>query len=238
MIELRNVSYTIKEKEIISNFSFNFEKGKCYGLIGSSGCGKTTLIKLISQILPITKGLINYSFENTESKSNSLLLYPNLTAVFQDFRLFPHLSVYENIILPIKSNNFNIDESAINNLCSYFNVSSILDNKPYEISTGQRQRVAFIRAVLLKSNVLLLDEITSALDIESVQLITAYLNKLKSCETILIIATHSISFCKKVCEEYLFIDKGKLNFSGLISDLDVQENTTPSDRFKQFLNSY
>lgn len=236
MIELIDVSVTIKNQKIISNFSYTFEAGKCYGLIGSSGCGKTTLIKLISQISTVNSGQICYKgLTNIPLKESSSPVYPILTTVFQDFKLFPHLSVYENIILPLITNNLMIDENEIIALFSYFNLTSILKSKPFEISTGQRQRVAFIRAVLLKPKILLLDEITSALDIESIQLIINYLNKLKNEGTMLIIATHSISFCKKICDNYLFIDRGELNSFGEIKDI---ENLHLSERLKKFLNSY
>lgn len=234
MIELSNIYFRVKEQEIISNFCYRFEKGKCYGLIGSSGCGKTTLIKLISGIIQKSNGQITYdSFESTTNPS-----YPNLTAVFQDFKLFPNLTVYENLVLPLNAVGSPIDDKVINEICTLFNVCTILKNKPYEISTGQRQRVAFIRAVLLKPKVLLLDEITSALDIESVQIIKKYLNKLKSEETTLIIATHSISFCKNICDEYLFIDNGNLNSFGSVLDFDNSSDKIISDRLKTFLTSY
>jgi ABC-type multidrug transport system ATPase subunit len=237
MIELSNLNYRVKDLDIISNFNYKFEKGKCYGLIGSSGCGKTTLIKLISGILTKTSGNISYNyFDNSESKT--IPNYPNLTAVFQDFKLFPNLSIYENIVLPIKAIGSIIDDKIINEICTLFNVSAILKNKPYEISTGQRQRVAFIRAVLLKPKILLLDEITSALDIESVQILTRYLNKLKNEETTLIIATHSISFCKNICDDYLFIDNGQLNSFGSVVDFENSSDEIISDRLKTFLTSY
>ena len=234
MIELSNLYFNVKELQIISNFSYRFEKGKCYGLIGSSGCGKTTLIKLISGIIPKSSGKIIYD----SSESTSIPSYPTLTAVFQDFKLFPNLTIYENIVLPIKAIGSLIDDKVINDICNLFNVSAILNNKPYEISTGQRQRVAFIRAVLLKPKILLLDEITSALDIESVQILTKYLTKLKSEETTLIIATHSISFCKNVCDDYLFIDNGHLNTFGSVTDFDNSSDKIDSDRLQTFLTSY
>jgi ABC-type multidrug transport system ATPase subunit len=235
MIELINLNYTVKKQEIISNFNFNFENGKCYGLIGSSGCGKTTLIKLISDVLTKTSGTVNYSyFENM----STLLEYPKLTTVFQDFRLFPHLTIYENIILPLKTNKLEIDDVELNKLCNLFSVSAVLKNKPFEISTGQRQRVAFIRAVLLKPKILLLDEITSSLDIESVQIMTNYLKKLKCEGTTLIIATHSITLCKNICDQYLFVDNGILNSFGSVNDLEDRNNHNLTDRLTKFLNSY
>ena len=114
MIQFLNVDYFIKNQKIISDFSYTFELGKCYGLIGSSGCGKTTLIKLMSGILPITNGKINYTLNDKEK------LHPSLTAVFQDFRLFPHLSIYQNIFLPIQTNKIEIRETEIIDICTLY----------------------------------------------------------------------------------------------------------------------
>lgn len=237
MIELCNIYFRVKEQEIISNFSYKFEKGKCYGLIGSSGCGKTTLIKLISNVSQKSNGKINYKiFDDFES--TTVPKFPDITTVFQDFKLFPNLTTYENLVLPITANNHIVNNKEINEICELFSVATILNKKPYEISTGQRQRIAFIRAVLIKPKVLLLDEITSALDIESVQVLTNYLYKLKSEGTTLIIATHSIPFCKNICDQYLFIDKGKLNSSGSVIDFDNSSDKIISDRLKTFLTSY
>lgn len=232
MIQLLNVDYFIKNQKIISDFSYTFELGKSYGLIGSSGCGKTTLIKIMSGTIPITNGKINFTLKDNEK------FYPSLTTVFQDFRLFPHLSIYQNILLPIQTNKFQIRETEIIDICTLFKVNNILSKKPYEISTGQRQRVAFIRAILLKPTILLLDEITSALDVESVQILTNYLRTLKNEKSTLIIATHSISFCKNVCDQYLFIDNGILNSSGSIKKLTDKNQLDFPERFSAFLNSY
>lgn len=232
MIQLLNVDYFIKNQKIISDFSYTLELGKSYGLIGSSGCGKTTLIKLISGILPFSNGKINFTLKDKEK------FHPSLTTVFQDFRLFPHLSIYQNILLPIQTNKIQIRETEIVDICTLFKVNNILNKKPYEISTGQRQRVAFVRAVLLRPKILLLDEITSALDVESVQILTNYLRFLKNEKTTLIIATHSISFCKNICDQYLFIDNGILNSFGDTMKLNNISQADYSERFSAFINSY
>lgn len=237
MITLSNVSYTSLNKSIISDFSYSFKPGKSYCLIGASGSGKTTLLKLISNIIMPTNGSIAYSplFFNSEPiRAIPLNLNPTLTVVFQDFKLFPHLTVYENLLLPLRVNGIEYDETYIESLLKYFRVNELKKSKVFNISIGQRQRLAYIRAIILNPKILLLDEITSSLDIESVQLITTHINRFLTSDTSIILASHSISFCKRVSTDYLFIDEGILESFGSIDDLPKSN----SSRLQSFLSSY
>lgn len=158
--------------------------------------------------------------------------YPLVTIVFQGLFLFPHLTNRENISLPLKElkkSNPNFDR-LIDNLM----IRDILDKYPNECSGGEKQRVALARQILLEPKYLLLDEITSALDIETVNTVAEILCELKEKGTGILLVTHMINFAKRISDNFYFMDKGRIIEFGNIATIANPQTA----RLKKFLEIY
>lgn len=226
MIRANKISYYANDKLILDSISADFNVGEVTCVIGVSGCGKSTLIKTLSGRLKPTDGTIEYSLIETEK------LYPQLTAVFQNYKLLPNLTVWQNLNLIIKCNNLKIITAELEVLLQKFQVSHVKNSRIYNISSGERQRIAIIRAILLNPTYLLLDEITAALDIEASAIVSDFLDEYKKQGKAIVLVTHSINLCKQIGDKVIFIDKGKLIEQGEISIL----STPKTDRLKKFIS--
>lgn len=204
-----------KKIHVIKDLSIKVESGDCIGIMGKSGCGKTTLLKMLGTIDRPTRGAIRFNGENVEKMNDTeiaLLRRKNIGYVFQDYNLFNHLTVEENIMVPLvvdKRKHSEIKEKVYKN-AEYMNITSILKKYPYEISGGEKQRTAIARALVNDPQIILGDEPTGNLDASSAKSIMNYLvdiNRTKG--KTMIIVTHDAfvaSFCKKV----LFIKEGRI----------------------------
>ena len=187
--------------EIFSDISLQLEKSQITVLRGPSGCGKTTLFKCLAMLESWDDGIITVneksisSVESTkESTRANLLRKLGISVVFQQLFLWPHMTCKENIKFVCKEE---FDWSIVER----FGLDSLMDKKPSEISLGQAQRIAFIRAISSQPKYLFLDEVTSALDHKNVALISDYINKMKSEGLSIFAITHSNEF-----EEQLNLD--------------------------------
>ena len=166
-IEVRGLSLRKGEYEVLNEVSFALEKGKFAALVGPSGCGKTSLLRVLALLDQPHSGVLRFWGEKAEERHRipyvgNKRFYPRVTFVPQTLALWPHLTLRENAL-------FATDKSAqvhdqLNLLSRQLDVTSVLSRKPLDASQGQRQRCALIRALLLTPTILLLDEITAALD--------------------------------------------------------------------------
>jgi len=163
IVELKNVSFSYGKNKTIDNFSLKIEKGSFTTLLGSSGCGKTTILRLIAGFLDCNDGqiLINGEEVNDVQPDKRKIGY-----VFQDFALFPHMNVYKNLQYGLKELKIPKEEAdiKIRNMAYTLQIESLLERYPEELSGGQQQRVALGRALILNPSVLLMDEPLSSLD--------------------------------------------------------------------------
>lgn len=223
MLEGLNISKKIGDKIIISEVNITIEPGKVVALIGPSGGGKSTLIRNLSMLERPDSGCVIFDTHKFIFPFNGKILtkdiYPHLTVVFQQFHLFPHLTVRQNLMLPLKYINFGMENQEINELMEYFEIEQLTERFPHQLSVGQKQRVAFVRAVILKPRYLLLDEITSALDIQHISKILKYIKILSAQGTGVLIATHLIGFAANASNKIVFINEGKIVEQGDISIL-------------------
>ena len=165
MLEFLNISHKYEKKMILKEFSMKLEAGEVVSLLGPSGCGKTTLLKIASGIEKLQKGEIRLNDEIISSFN--FHLNPDkrkIGYVFQDCALFPHLTVIENIFFGIKKNSKEKILQKIQNLMDEIDISDLANNYPHELSGGQQQQVALVRAMASDPKIIFLDEPYSNLD--------------------------------------------------------------------------
>jgi len=213
-----NISKSFGSKTILEDISLTVRPGEITALIGPSGTGKTTLLRALSLLDPPQTGTIavddtTYSFPDNEN-SNIAPPWPRLTVVFQQLFLWPHLTIRENIVLPLSGRTADYVEEKLNSLVTTFEMQDFLDNYPNQASLGQRQRAALARAIALEPAYLLLDEVTSALDVEQVSVVLDLLQKLRDEGTAVFLVTHLIGFARKAANQVLFMDHGGIAEAG------------------------
>ena len=199
----------------IDNISFDVERGEFIAIMGASGSGKTTLLNCISTIDKVTSGHIYLNdLDVTTLKGNKLSEFrrEELGFIFQDFNLLDTLTAYDNIALALSIQNKsvkNLDE-LIKEVSKYLNITHVLDKFPYQMSGGEKQRVASARAIITNPSLILADEPTGALDSKSAKMLLErleYLNKEKK-STILMI-THD-AYTASYSSRVIFIKDGRI----------------------------
>jgi ABC-type polar amino acid transport system ATPase subunit len=185
------------DRYVLQDVSISVERGTIVSLIGPSGAGKTTLLNVLSAVDSADDGEVKMDGTRVVSPS------PHVAMVFQQLFLWPHLTLRENISLGNRSTNAELEE-----LISALEMHTFIDRYPNQTSLGQRQRAAFARAVALKPEYLLLDEITSALDIEQIERVAMLLEKLKQAGTGILAVSHLINFSKRISDQIVFMDAG------------------------------
>ena len=212
VIELKNISKTFNDKVVFKNISFKLKKGEVVSIIGKSGMGKSTLLKCINKLENIDSGEIYYEGENIERYDLSDLRQ-KIGIVFQDYNLFDHLTVLENLTIGlIKIKKYSLEKSnkmAID-ILKKVNLIDKKDNYPDELSGGQRQRASIARTLLMKPNIIMLDEPTSALDEELKSTVLDLINELVNEDMTLIIVSHETDFVKKVSDKIYELKKNEL----------------------------
>lgn len=241
MLEAKNItkSFAGMPDPVLNGVSCTLQKRQITCLIGPSGGGKTTLLRALALLEAPESGSIRFNDKmiTFPHAGEMPAVYPDLTVVFQSHFLWPHLSLYENIALPAR--NKIADNKALHakiaELSALFDLSvdGHLSRFPNEASLGQRQRVALIRALILEPRYLLLDEVTSALDVTQVEKVLAYLIQLKEQDVSIFLITHLLGFAKRAADQVLYLENGLLVETGSAAIL-----TNPqSPQLKRFLNA-
>ena len=222
-LKLNNISLEYNQTKILSDISCSFLPGQVTTLIGKSGCGKSSLLRTACFLEKPSYGEILF-----EEKD----LYPKITMVFQSLFLYPHLTVKQNLELAGKKVNPNLN-SDIELFATRLNILKLLDRYPNQLSGGEKQRTALVRALVLKPQYLLLDEITSALDIENSAIILEFLEELKETDLCIVLATHSLRFCKRISDQVIYLEKGRIIETG---NKGILENPESSE-LRRFINT-
>lgn len=235
-LRLYNVHKSFAERKVLAGLNLEVNAGEVVSFIGSSGSGKTTLLRCVNLLEPIDDGAI--FFEDDEI--SQLGRDPNpirrrIGIVFQSFNLFPHMSVRRNITLAltqvVKKSVDDANEIAIS-LLKRFGLDEKIDSYPDQLSGGQQQRVAIVRALAMNPEVLLLDEITSALDPELVGEVLDVVRELKGSGITMLIATHEMNFAREISDRVCFLDAGRVAEQG--SPDQIFKNPI-DERTRQFL---
>jgi polar amino acid transport system ATP-binding protein len=237
-LEINNVKKRYGHVEILKGINLNVEEHQVVCLIGPSGCGKSTMLRCINGLEDITEGEIRIDGDRVSGPGVDLnALRRDVGIVFQSFNLFPHMSVLENITLaPIQVLGFSKDEAETKALPLLKRIG--LDHKakayPDQLSGGQQQRVAIVRALAMEPRVMLLDEITSALDPELVSEVLNIVRDLAREGMTMLLATHEMGFAKEVSSKVCFLYNGIVHEEGPPEQIfgNPQE-----ERTKAFLSS-
>ena len=207
MLELKNISKKFKDRQILSDFNLTVEENKILAIVGPSGGGKTTLLRMLAGLEKIDSGEIIYNGESLpidELEKRNLLGF-----VFQDFQLFPHLTVLENLVLsPIKTMNMekNDAEKKAIELLEKLGLEKQINNYPTSLSGGQKQRVALARAMMINPKIIGYDEPTSALDPELRLEVEKLILKNRELGITQIIVTHDLQFAENIADSILKVE--------------------------------
>lgn len=212
MIELNKVSKWYGSFQVLTDCTTRVEKGEVVVVCGPSGSGKSTLIKTVNGLEPIQEGVITVEgVQVNNPKTNLSKLRSRIGMVFQNFELFPHMSIRENLCLPQVKILGRSKEEAMEKGLKYLDRVGLLAHKdkfPGQLSGGQQQRVAIARALSMDPIAMLFDEPTSALDPEMINEVLDVMVELAQEGMTMMCVTHEMGFAKKVADRVIFMDKG------------------------------
>ncbi|PWX13822.1 glutamine ABC transporter ATP-binding protein [Clostridium perfringens] len=230
MINVRNLYKSFGKNDVLKDINETIKKGEVVVIIGPSGSGKSTFLRCLNLLEEPTSGVINFEGEDiTDKKVDINKIREKMGMVFQQFNLFPHKTVMENLTIgPTKIKKSSNDE-AVKKGSELLEKVGLLDKKnvyPNSLSGGQKQRIAIARALAMEPDVMLFDEPTSALDPEMVGEVLNVMKSLASDGMTMVVVTHEMGFAKEVGDRILFMDDGR-----------IIEEGTPEEIFQNPKNS-
>lgn len=235
-LSLRAVSKAFGPTVVLDKIQLNLEEVHCLCLIGPSGGGKSTLLRLLAGLEHPTGGQLELNDSPIHYREEPLLAHRRkIGTVFQAYNLFPHLTALENITLPLEKVHGQSPTAAREKalrLLQRFHLEAHAHKRPAALSGGQSQRVAIIRALAIEPQVLLFDEPTSALDPEMTAEVLEVLDELKQERRDLLVVTHEIGFARQVADQVAFLAEGKILECGPPAQV-IDNPQTPEA--KQFL---
>ena len=236
LIEITEVRKSFGSNEVLKGINLDIDPGEVIAIIGKSGSGKSTLLRCINGLETISSGAISVAgaqFIDDELHLKALRLKVGM--IFQQFNLFPHLNVGENVMLSqtvVKKTPKSDSEALARKMLERVGLAHKFDAYPDELSGGQQQRVAIARALAMQPTALLCDEITSALDPELVAEVLAVVRELAAEGMTLVMVTHEMKFARDVCSRVVFMHEGKVHEIGPPEEVF---NSPKTAELKQFL---
>ena len=242
IIEVINLKKQFGNNLILDDINFTINKGEAVSLIGPSGSGKSTILRCIADLETLTGGKILIEGHNLQDKGidrkikKELLLKTGM--IFQNFNLFPHMTVKDNIVKTlriVKKTAVKKAEEIAEKVLETVGLADKKDNFPNELSGGQKQRVAIARGLALEPDILLFDEPTSALDPELVKEVLDIIRKLKKERKMtMLIVSHEMKFVREISDEVIVMENGKILEKGTVEKIFENPET---QRVKEFLNT-
>ena len=242
IIEVINLKKQFGNNLILDEINFTINKGEAVSLIGPSGSGKSTILRCIADLETLTGGKILIEGHNLQDKGidrkikKELLLKTGM--IFQNFNLFPHMTVKDNIVKTlriVKKTAVKKAEEIAEKVLETVGLADKKDNFPNELSGGQKQRVAIARGLALEPDILLFDEPTSALDPELVKEVLDIIRKLKKERKMtMLIVSHEMKFVREISDEVIVMENGKILEKGSVEKIFENPET---QRVKEFLNT-
>ena len=214
MIEFRNVNKWFGDFHVLKNINETVEKGEVLVICGPSGSGKSTLVRCVNRLEDVDNGEIVINGKDITDKSQDLnALRAEIGIVFQQFNLYPHLTVLKNITLaPMKVKKISLDEAEKTalRLLDRVGIGNQAHKYPVELSGGQQQRVAIARALAMQPQIMLFDEPTSALDPEMINEVLNVMKSLARDGMTMLCVTHEMGFAREVADRVIFMDHGEI----------------------------
>src|SRR5574344_1375168 len=223
MLEVRNLHKSFANNEVLKGIDLKVDKENVISIIGPSGSGKSTFLRSLNLLEEIDSGEILFLGENIKDY-NINSLREEIGMVFQNFNLFSHLTIIDNLILaPILRGKLEKDEAKkkARELLGRIGRSDKEKSYPDKLSGGQKQRIAIIRALMMNPKIMLFDEPTSALDPEMVGEVLNLMADLAKDAMTMLVVTHEMAFAREVSNRLIFMDAGKI----------VEESNNPKDFF-------
>ena len=243
-LEMNDIKKSFGELEVLKGISLKVNEGEVVSIIGPSGSGKSTLLRIATLLETMDCGDLSYLGEKAVYMVNGVSVYEkpakltqikkNFGLVFQNFNLFPHKSVMQNIIdapIHVQKRNKKDVVAEAKELLEKMGLADKEDYYPCQLSGGQQQRVAIARALALNPKVLFFDEPTSALDPELTGEVLKVIKSLAELKMTMVIVTHEMSFAKNISDRVIFMDNGVIAVEGKPEDVFNSDNT----RMQEFL---
>ena len=236
MIKLEHVEKYFGNIHVLKDVNLEVKEGEKLVIIGPSGSGKSTTVRCMNFLEEPTKGKVFINGEQLTHKNKTKIIKDNISMVFQQFNLYPHLTVLENLTLaPVKLHHKSKQE-AEELAYHYLDVVGLRDKAhvyPLTLSGGQQQRIAIARALCTQSKIILFDEPTSALDPETIQEVLDVMVKLaKEANITMVVVTHEMGFARQVADRIIFMADGQIIEEGSPA---MFFNNPTNERVKNFL---
>lgn len=236
MLEVKKLQKDYGDNRVLKGIDLKVKKGERIAIIGPSGCGKSTFLRCLNMIEKPTSGQIVFNGKDITNVDVDLsLVRRKIGMVFQQFNLFPHLTVLENIILSPVKLGIMLEKDAKKkamDLLKTIGLDKKINCYPSELSGGQMQRVAIVRTLIMEPEIILFDEPTSALDPEMVGEVLDLIMSIADKGITMLLVSHEMNFVKTFATKVLFLDKGEIVVSGDVDEVFIKNK---NERLNDFL---
>ncbi|MCI7113351.1 MAG: amino acid ABC transporter ATP-binding protein [Lachnobacterium sp.] len=237
MLEIKDIHKNYEKQEVLKGISTNVNRGDVIAVIGPSGCGKSTFLRSLNLLEVPTKGQILFEGTDlTDKKTNINVVRQKIGMVFQQFNLFPNMTIKDNIMLaPVKLGIISKEEASqkADELLERIGLGDKAQAYPMQLSGGQKQRIAIVRSLAMNPDVILFDEPTSALDPEMVGEVLSVMKELARSGMTMVVVTHEMGFAREVANRVMFINEGVIAEEGTPDEIF---SNPKSERLKEFLS--
>ena len=227
MIKLINISHSYGEKSVLKDLNLNIADGETTCILGSSGCGKTTILRAIAG-LEIPQGGQIIIDEQTVTENHKILMPPQkrqIGFVFQDLALWPHFTVYKNVAFGLNEQKIPDIKKVVGDMLNFFDLRAHAEKYPHQLSGGQKQLLAIARSLVLKPKILLMDEPLANLDVKLKRKILEYIKSLKhEFDISLVYVTHDHREAFAIADRVVVMNEGKIEAIGSIDQIKKSEN--------------
>jgi polar amino acid transport system ATP-binding protein len=241
MLKIKKLKKKFGKNLVLKGIDLHVKKGEVVGIIGPTGCGKSTLLRCINLLEKPTSGEVIFEGDNLVDNKSFTDTRRRIGMVFQQFNLFDHMTVLDNIIFALCELKLMKKKDAIekaHSLLKEIDLEDLVNNYPHELSGGQKQRVAIVRTLMMQPDMILFDEPTSALDPEMIGEVTNLMRKLASEGMTMIVVSHEMNFIKNFCSRVIFMADGKILEDGTSKDIFEHPKCEKLKTFLSKLNSY
>ena len=227
IIKLENITHLYGTTNVLNNFDISFNANELTCLLGDSGCGKTTILRLIAGLEMPKKGSVIID-NKTVTENGKSIISPDkreIGFVFQDLGLWPHFTIYKNIVFGLEEQKANDIKTKVTDILEFFGIKNQAEKYPHQLSGGQKQLVAIARSLVLKPKILLMDEPLANLDVKLKHKILSYIKNIKEQFKITIIyVTHDHKEAFAISDKIIVLNNGKIETQGNIEEIKSFDN--------------